>query len=321
MSIQTLEFMDVLTLSPYHNLALEAQLLHGIKENTVLLYLWQNKRTVVIGKNQNAQRECNIQKLIEDKGHLCRRLSGGGAVYHDLGNLNFTFVAKTPCYDVQKQLDVIARAVQSLNIPVQKSGRNDLLSEGQKFSGNAFYKHKDCCMHHGTLLLNADLNDMAKYLLVSKEKLQAKGVSSVKARVKNLCISTKDMKKALLQAFKDTYQLPVTQIEIPKVSAENLAFFSSWDFIYGRNLPLKDEITAYLPFGLFTFSYTIKDNCILDCTVYSDAMEEDVISSLPALLMHQPLTGDAFKSALSPLKAHHMDMYNALTDFFKNHAF
>ncbi|MGM9617603.1 lipoate--protein ligase family protein [Butyricicoccus sp.] len=140
--------------NPYHNIALEE----------CILYLWQNRNTVVIGRNQHAENECRVQELQKDGGFLARRLSGGGAVYHDLGNLNFTFLAYENHFDISSQNEVILRAVKRLGVQAEKNGRNDLTVDGKKFSGHAYYKTGGRCYHHGTLMVDVDYTKLAAYL-------------------------------------------------------------------------------------------------------------------------------------------------------------
>ena len=195
---------------PYENLALEEALLHRVGEGELILYLWQNERTVVIGRNQNPWKECRTALLSEEGGHLARRLSGGGAVFHDLGNLNFTFLMNEADYDLPRQLTVLERACRSLGVPAQRSGRNDLLAEGRKFSGNAFYQHAGKAYHHGTLMVDVDLERVQRYLSPSKAKLAAKGVDSVRSRVVNLrefvpTLSVRQLENALIAALAEVY--------------------------------------------------------------------------------------------------------------------
>ena len=196
--------------NPYENLALEEALLHRVGEGELILYLWQNERTVVIGKNQNPWKECRTALLEEEGGHLARRLSGGGAVFHDLGNLNFTFLMSAGDYDLPRQLTVLERACQSLGIPAQRSGRNDLLADGRKFSGNAFYSHAGKSYHHGTLMVDVDMENVQRYLSPSKAKLAAKGVDSVRSRVVNLRefvpkLTIARLSDALISALAEVY--------------------------------------------------------------------------------------------------------------------
>ena len=171
---------------PYHNLALEQLLFDHCEHDSVILYLWQNNNTIVIGKNQEPYNECRVDEFLRDNGRIARRRSGGGAVFHDLGNLNFTFLVPTADYDLDKQLKVIELACEKLGVKVERSGRNDILADGRKFSGNAFYKNGPRAYHHGTLMVDVDREKMGRYLNPSKAKLSSKGVDSVRSRVVNL---------------------------------------------------------------------------------------------------------------------------------------
>ncbi|MDR2776191.1 MAG: lipoate--protein ligase, partial [Tannerella sp.] len=196
--------------NPYKNIALEEYLLWNVEKDECILYLWQNRHTVVIGINQNPWKEAHVKELEQDGGFLARRMSGGGAVFHDLGNLNFTFLVREGKYDVVRQLDVIIHAVAKFGIYAVRSGRNDILTDGKKFSGNAFFNSRGYCYHHGTLLLNVDMSDLSRYLNVSHTKLQSKGVDSVRSRVINLKdlapdIAVESLQTALIEAFGEVY--------------------------------------------------------------------------------------------------------------------
>ena len=248
--IETIRLYESSSHDPYYNLAVEQHLLETVAANTCILYLWQNQNTVVIGRNQNPWKECRTALLEQEGGHLARRLSGGGAVFHDLGNLNFTFLLSQSDYDIHKQMEVIRLAVQSLGIPAEVSGRNDILSEGRKFSGNAFYKNGQKAYHHGTLLLEADMERLGRYLTPSKAKLQAKGVESVRSRVVNLKeirpdLTLEALKEALRAAFSAVYSLPVEQLEEQRLDQTRIdkltERYRSWQWNYGQKLPFTWE--------------------------------------------------------------------------------
>ena len=170
----------------WRNLGADEYFLDHLSPEDMLLHFYVNRSAVIIGRGQNPWAECNLDAMQRDDVQLVRRITGGGAVFHDEGNLNFSFIAGTARYDVQRQLGMILSAVRALGIPCEFSGRNDLLADGRKFSGNAFCSRKGICQHHGTLLIRSDLTRLQNYLNVDPRKLQAKGVKSVRSRVCNL---------------------------------------------------------------------------------------------------------------------------------------
>lgn len=269
-------------LNPYNNLALEEYLLKYVKEEECILYLWQNEKTVVIGKNQNVWKECKIRELEEDGGKLVRRLSGGGAVFHDLGNLNFTFLVRKENYDLDKQLEVIIKAVKNIGIEAEKTGRNDITVNDRKFSGNAFYRDGDYTYHHGTILVSVDMNNLSKYLNVSRDKLVSKGVESVKARVVNLReyhseLDIDILKKELLIAFYEVYGCeltPIAQQEIDKSEVKALVEkFSSWDWNFGKKMEWTYSLNKRFSWGNIDFNFVVESGKISQCAIYSDAMD------------------------------------------------
>lgn len=204
-----LRFVISTSTDPFLNVAVENYLLSLPDDDIVTLYLWKNHRTVVIGKHQNPFSECNVELLESEGGHLMRRSTGGGAVYHDDGNLNFSFVVPTRYYDQQRQFSVLQRAVASYGLATELSGRNDVLCCGRKFSGNAFARGKSQRLHHGTILIAGDMESLQRYLRVKASKLQKHGVASVQSRVVNLSelapITSVNIVPRLLEAFNQVY--------------------------------------------------------------------------------------------------------------------
>lgn len=287
--INNLKYIVSESTVPYENMALEKYLMDNVEDNQCIMYLWQNKRTVVIGKNQNAWSECKVSEIEKDKGYLARRLSGGGAVFHDLGNLNFTFLVSVKDYDVRKQSEVIMNAVRSFGIDVKMSGRNDLTVDEKKFSGNAFYKSNGKAYHHGTILINVDMNSMSKYLNVSKGKLQSKGVKSVKSRVINLKdlndnVTVEEMIKRLVSAFEKTYECSSSQIkssDLDKTKLDEITSqFEDWNWRLGRKIPFNVELTNRFSWGNLNFQICVENGLIKDAIVYSDAMESTLVGSI-----------------------------------------
>ena len=292
--------------NPYKNLSLEKFLLEGVMPGEVLLYLWRNERTVVCGRNQNIWKECNVEALLAAGGFPARRLSGGGAVYHDLGNLNFTFIACDAGYSLERQLEVITQAVRSFGIEAERTGRNDITAGGAKFSGNAFYKTNPNNFadrqvrryHHGTLMIDVDRDMLSDYLNADKEKYTSKGVDSVKSRVCNLrdlnpCITASKMAQAMISAFEKVYggyaecfaypsgagilhglcPLKLSEKEEEQI-CETAAYFASDEWLYKNNIKFNVRLNHRFDFGDFDLRLNVEKGIIKETALYSDAMDE-----------------------------------------------
>lgn len=290
---------------PHINLAAEEHLTFGCSRGEVIMYLWQNADTVVIGRNQNPWQECRIEEMKKNGCALARRLSGGGAVYHDLGNLNFTFIARSEDYDVMKQTGVILGAVKSLGIKAERNGRNDLVipSEGNesglKFSGHAYYRYKDFRYHHGTVMVDVDPSPLSLYLNVPADKLKSKSVTSVKSRVTNLNnhapdITIAKMHEALIEAFCKIYQKP-RDGGIIRLNSDSefyktpemvslIAKYDSEKWNYGRRIPFDLEIKSRFPWGGVTAQIHVIGGVIKDAAIYSDSLETEIFSKIAMTL-------------------------------------
>ncbi len=295
------------TTDPYYNLATEEFLLSKATGKHVILYLWQNDRTVVIGRNQNAWAECRISNLQADGGHLARRLSGGGAVYHDLGNLNFTFLCTEEHYDINRQLSVIQKAVSYAGINSEISGRNDIITEGAKFSGNAFYHGKGAAYHHGTILIDTDFSKLEQYLSPPKAKLESKGIASVRSRVINLkdlspALTCDIMKTNMMNAFSEVYgsvskTLQLNEEDISEI--QNLReIYCSENWLWGKRIPFTCTAEGRLSFGNIQVFLQIESGIIQDLQVYTDAMDVSLVQSYQKALVGQAFQSEAIKAAL-----------------------
>ena len=282
--------------NPFLNRAVEQYLTENQEENTVTLYLWKNQQTVVIGYNQNPYSECNVDLLLNEGGHLMRRGTGGGAVYHDLGNINFSFVADKRLYDVKKQLSVIQEALLSYGLQTEISGRNDLTCQGRKFSGNAFAKGQRNNLHHGTLLIKTDGAMMQRYLIVNKAKLMKNGVKSVASRVINLSevvpeLTSENIKQPLVQSFEKVYggnakvldfDTLINKAEVQAITSE----ISSHDFLFGRWEHFKTTKKARFPWGGVEISLKIDEakSIITEAQIATDCLEPETITLAEKLL-------------------------------------
>jgi len=293
---------------PWYNLALEEGLLRRVKSMEVILYLWQNHNTVVIGRNQNAWKECRCKEFEEHGGKLARRLSGGGAVYHDLGNLNFTFIMNKDLYDLKKQLSVILEAVRSVGIEARFSGRNDLVIGDRKFSGNAFYLTRDCALHHGTILVDTDIEQIVRYLQVSEEKIRSKGIDSIRSRVVNLREFNRNLGMAgimdsVKKSFQRIYGGMACEIEPAELVDERdiedmYAKYASWEWRYGETPDFDVSFQERFAWGEIEIGLSFQKGYIVSCMAYSDAMDCDLIQRIPGVLRGVAFKAESIGAAL-----------------------
>lgn len=280
--------------NPYINLAVESYLLDDYQQNTITLFLWKNKHTIVIGKNQNPYSECELESLLNDGGFLSRRRTGGGAVYHDLGNLNFSFVADKDIYDVHRQMQVIQKALADFNLETEVSGRNDITYQGRKFSGNAFAKTKYQGLHHGTILIKTDTEKLQKYLKVKPVKLQKHGVKSVASRIINLSevadITSDSIIPHLIKAFEDIYQNKATVIDFDELCTEkvmeNSRHISSDEYLYGKWKEFTAKTKGHFDWGCVDIDLDIdqENGIIRNINIASDSLDSESIENAIMML-------------------------------------
>jgi lipoate-protein ligase A len=287
---------------PYRNIAIEAFMLEHLPPRSGVFYLWQNRRTVVIGRNQNAWTECRVAELESDGGFLARRLSGGGAVFHDLGNLCFTFILPTEDYDTARQTGMLLDALKKTGLDAVMKGRNDLEIGGKKFSGHAYHRGTKNSMHHGTFLVHADLSLAQKYLSPPPEKITSKGIASVKSRIVNLSeldgsLTIETLSAALVESVERAYGcksalLQEAFFDNAKI-AELEARFASPEWKYGRSPECNMEITTRFDWGGIALHFDVAEAKIANAVVFSDSMDEAFILDLPRNLNGIPFRSSA----------------------------
>lgn len=294
------------SLDPHETLALEEYMLEHIAPGEIILYLYTHRNSVIIGKNQNAWVECRHELLHREAGKLARRISGGGAVYHDVGNLNFSFIVDKNEYDLTRQLSVILAAVKSFGIQAEFSGRNDIIVDGKKFSGNAFCHRKGGSFHHGTILINVDKNNLARYLQVSQDKIESKGIASVRSRVCNLTeynpdVNNENMTLALFRAFEEEYgkSLPYELTQEAQLKAAELAKRNTqWEWLFGNTPHFDITIKNRFEWGGVELCFALKDAVTQEVKIYSDAMDADFIQNISAALMGLKFRSDVLTESL-----------------------
>lgn len=303
--INKLKIIRAEGLNPHRNQAIERYLLDTCDEGEMILYLWANDKTVFIGKNQNAYTECRLTELLEDGGFVARRFTGGGAVYHDKGNLNFTFIACRGDYDIKNQFAIMMGAMRLLGFNTELTGRNDVVIDGKKFSGNAFYKSESTCLHHGTILINSNYQSIAKYLNVSRVKLNAKGVKSVVSRVGNLSeyradINADMVAEALIDSLKNRYPDAacefIKESQLPEDVLKSLtAHYADINYVRGEDIHYNAAFEYRYEWGVADIRLELNGTVIEKAKIYSDALDTEAVE-----LKEKLLTGTDIAKSVDP---------------------
>lgn len=291
---------------PKFNLSIEEWLMDCSEPDDVILFLWQNENTIVIGRNQNPYKECDVKKLKEDDVCLIRRLSGGGAVYHDLGNLNFTFIASDNNYDVENNLKVIIDAIGKFGIHSYFNGRNDLLVHERKFSGNAFISDKGKTCHHGTLLVDVDLDKLSRYLTVSPLKLKSKGIDSVLSRVVNLKeiapqMTIENLKTALITSFNEFYKTEAKTIILNEDEVDITKYiekYNSWEWNYSESPDFSIVLENKFDWGIFEINLELSDGKVKDCKIFTDTIETEEFTILEKSFVNRKLESNVILGSI-----------------------
>lgn len=271
---------------PYFNLASEEWLMDNVDDD--IFMLWRNEKTVVIGKNQNAYAEINREYADSHGIRVSRRMTGGGAVFHDLGNVNFSFIAKK---DVGSDIDFakftmpIIDMLKKMGADAKLSGRNDILIDTKKVSGNAQCVHNGKVLHHGCILYSADLSDVASVLNVDESKLKSKGIKSVRSRVANikeLCNIDMDVTEFIdyIESGVEGELVELSPEQINRIGELRDSKYATWEWIWGRSKNYALITKKRFGFGSVELSLNTDGGYIKDVRISGDFFGMGDISEL-----------------------------------------
>eukprot|EP01117_Protostelium_nocturnum_P012045 TRINITY_DN4408_c0_g1_i8.p2 TRINITY_DN4408_c0_g1~~TRINITY_DN4408_c0_g1_i8.p2 ORF type:complete len:370 (+),score=73.72 TRINITY_DN4408_c0_g1_i8:54-1163(+) len=276
------------TTDPYINLATEDWIFSEGDFNKQTLFLWRNEPTVVIGRNQNPWKECDVHQLERDNVHLVRRSSGGGAVYHDLGNSCFSFFSHSKRYNKKNNAQIICNGIKHFGVEAKPNERNDILVNQHKISGSAYRLSGEKCLHHGTLLISTHLHNLERYLYVAKQFMQSKGVSSIRSKVENLKyyqpnINHDNLSKAITESFLEFYnddcQVETLEeeslLKIPAL-ALNVEKLKSWNWKFGETPSFDHRLENQFDWGKIVLHVFTKDGIVQNVTMSGEGLLKEV---------------------------------------------
>ncbi|SHI14143.1 lipoate--protein ligase [Sporanaerobacter acetigenes] len=299
---------------PQFNLALEEYVFNYLDQFDEIFLLWINEPTIVVGKHQNTIEEINIQYVKENNINVVRRLSGGGAVYHDLGNLNYTIISKNKDsngFDFKTFSQPVIEVLADLGIHAEFTGRNDIVIDGKKFCGNAQYMRKGRVLHHGAILFDVELDVLAKALKVSQDKIVSKGVKSVRSRVTNIKehlkedITIEDFKELLLKhMFKDKEDMEVyelTEEDLKNINKLMEERYMTWDWVYGQSPEFNIRKDRRFPSGKVEILIDVDNGFIKDIKFYGDFFGHGDLKDVEEKLVDIKYSEDEINEALKSI--------------------
>lgn len=311
---------------PYFNQATEEYLLKNFEED--IFMLWQNNNAIIVGKHQNTLAEINLETVNEKQIKVVRRLTGGGAVFHDMGNLNFTFIMNygeaAPEIDFKKYTRPIIAVMAELGIKAEFSGRNDILIDGQKFSGNAehIFHQKRRVLHHGTLLFASEIADLSAALKVNPLKFEDKAVKSVRSRVTNISshlktpISVEEFREMVMNHIVNIYKdaKPYVLNGEDKIAIQNLANekYSQWHWNYGYSPKYAFQKGIKTPGGHLEVHLDVDKGLIQAIKIYGDFFAKKEIDEVEAFLIGKEHRQESVLQALQSI--HSSDYFNNISE-------
>ncbi len=297
---------------PAYNIALEAYAFRELTSEDEIFILWINEPAIIIGKHQNTIQEINKEYTDEHGIHVVRRLSGGGAVYHDLNNLNYTIISNKSeegAFDFKTFSQPVIATLADLGVKAEFTGRNDLEIDGKKFCGNAQAYYKGRMMHHGCLLFDVDMSVLGDALKVSKDKIESKGIKSVRARVTNILnelpekITVNEFSDKILEKMKETYpdmtEYVLSEDELVKIQESADTQFGTWDWTYGKAPEYTIERNVRYPAGKINTFANVQQSVIKNIKFYGDFFGIKDVEDIEKILIG---TKYEYKDVLEKLK-------------------
>ena len=311
-------YLESPSTDPAFNLALEQFVFDEMPRDHEYFMLWQNKNAIIVGKYQNTAAEINAAYVKEHDIQVIRRLSGGGAVYHDLGNINFTFITDAEhgeSIDLAVFCEPVVKALAKLGVTAEITGRNDITIDGQKFSGNAQYIRQGRIMHHGTIMFDSDLSVVAQALNVPKDKIESKGIKSVRSRVTNVKpyvkgdMGLQDFWAALRQYMVEERSLErhvFTPAELERVEAIRAERYGTWDWNFGKSPRYSIQKARRVEgCGRIEVSYEVDKGVITALAVYGDFFSNTDPGELTARLIGRRPEEADLREALAGVPVDH----------------